>query len=397
MKWTFSVLDWQTVCQLGKAPHEEDSLEAISQQAVRTSGKIDSIRCQPEKQYGETNAVIKFDEFNQSISKQYGEIRNSTPLLKPSIFNLNNFVAVGPNGLLLDLENHICIVGESFGWHPEYAKWWSGNEMNATWSSDLSEFSVDWDFNSNRTDLEKCVFISQPGQDIYGHWILDIIPRLFLLKQAGFESERIVIGQIPQWAHYFLAMVGIEQRRLSILTEPNTTILRRVYVPSFLKVGFTLDRDFCANSWMSFVEQMQNSIKQDRTQGPHKIFVSRSQWNANRIIKNSLEVEQAAIARGYLVVYPEKLSIEEQYKTFRNASIIFGQDGSGLHNIIFCAKERLKLGVIGTKDRVNMWHLSICDALNHKIAYMTAKETISGVETVDLDQLNWFLDSLEST
>jgi hypothetical protein len=48
-----------------------------------------------------------------------------------------------------------------------------------------------------------------------------------------------------------------------------------------------------------------------------------------------------------------------------------------LHNIVF-AEEGCVLGVIGVPERVNLWHLGICEALGHKAAYTQAYLDDSG-------------------
>jgi hypothetical protein len=396
MKWDFNVVDYDHVLRAEPGILNNRTDPTFGLRAMQATHKIDRIKCQPEKKYAETKSVIEIDSANRTLAYRYRDIRLTTPAITPSIFNLNELEIIGTNGLLLDLENRICIVGESFGWHPDFAKWWSEANLNASWSSDRKEFTVDRNFETNRRTIHNQAIISQPGQDIYGHWILDIVPRLFLLNEAGLGGKEILIGQIPDWASFFIKNACPPGSSITAITDPNTIVTRRAYLPGFLKQGTVLDRDFCARAWKSFLTRVQTTTTKSSTPGPRKLFISRSKWSANRIIENEPDIEHSMQDRGYTIVYPETLSVEDQYQTFRNADIIVGQDGSGLHNIIFCEKPGVKLGVIGTTDRTNMWHISICDALDHKVAFMNAEKSIFGGETVKLERLNEFIDSVEA-
>lgn len=396
MKSNFFVLSYEEMCALQtQGLHQEKYLNSLFK-IFKTSDKIDSIEFKKNYRRDRTNSIIGLNDFNSKLNVEYNNILKSAPDFAASILNLNGFVAVGPNGLLFDLENNICIVGENFGWHRNFAKWWSEKSMNAGWSADLGEMAVDFDFKSNNLNLENSIFISQPGQDIYGHWILDIIPRLFLLRETGMDKKHINIGEIPHWAFEFLEIFGIDKSKYSILLQDNVNLSHRIYVPSFLKFGFTIDRDICARSWKYFLNKIRLFDKIKPETVSRKIYVSRKKWNSNRSIKNTQEVEDVFENRGYRIVFPENFLVKQQYEIFKDALIIIGQDGSGLHNIIFCENEQVSLGVISTKERVNMWHISICDALDHKIAYMKTIVSDIGEEFVDINELNEFIDRIES-
>ena len=51
--------------------------------------------------------------------------------------------------------------------------------------------------------------------------------------------------------------------------------------------------------------------------------------------------------------------------------IIIGEDGSALHSIIFSRKQ-IRLIVLMSPNRMNLWHAGICEILDHQISYMEA-------------------------
>ncbi|MGC4106921.1 MAG: glycosyltransferase 61 family protein [Thermomicrobiales bacterium] len=85
------------------------------------------------------------------------------------------------------------------------------------------------------------------------------------------------------------------------------------------------------------------------------------------------------MARGYTAVRPETLSLPAQARLFRAARIVLGEDGSGLHNIIF-SEPGCALGVISVPDRINLWHLGLCQAMRHRISYVGAEIAPDGAD-----------------
>ena len=75
----------------------------------------------------------------------------------------------------------------------------------------------------------------------------------------------------------------------------------------------------------------------DRIKTPEKIFLARSS-NLSRTLQNLTKVEIELAKRGFTVVYPELLSIEEQLWLFQNAKEIVAQNGAALTNLIFTSK-----------------------------------------------------------
>ncbi|MET1059344.1 MAG: glycosyltransferase 61 family protein [Nocardioides sp.] len=65
-----------------------------------------------------------------------------------------------------------------------------------------------------------------------------------------------------------------------------------------------------------------------------RIFVSRSEGAKHRECRNIREVESVFRARGYQIVYPERLPLSEQAAVFGAARIIAGFGGSALFNVM---------------------------------------------------------------
>jgi hypothetical protein len=65
-----------------------------------------------------------------------------------------------------------------------------------------------------------------------------------------------------------------------------------------------------------------------------RIYLSRSRV-ANRLIENEPEIEEYFAARGYDVVHPETMPMNEQLAQFGSCNLLAGFSGSALHNVVF--------------------------------------------------------------
>jgi hypothetical protein len=72
--------------------------------------------------------------------------------------------------------------------------------------------------------------------------------------------------------------------------------------------------------------------------GPHrKLFVRRIPgWRRGRLMHNEDEVARRLAAKGFYVIEPGSLSLEEQISLFKGAEHVVGSVGAGMTNIVFC-------------------------------------------------------------
>lgn len=72
--------------------------------------------------------------------------------------------------------------------------------------------------------------------------------------------------------------------------------------------------------------------------GPYrKIFVRRIPgWRRGRLLRNEEEISRRLMARGFRVVEPGSMSLEEQIAAFKGAEHVIGAAGAGMSNIVFC-------------------------------------------------------------
>ena len=118
-----------------------------------------------------------------------------------------------------------------------------------------------------------------------------------------------------------------------------------------------------------------------------KVYIQRPQSGWRHIL-NEDDVHQNLVARGFLVVRPAERPFTEQIDVFRRASLIVGQHGAGLANLLFAPRASV-VELVG--DYGGPEYASMCSALGNAYTRVQCEDR-SGNIIVDLDVLAAALD-----
>lgn len=253
---------------------------------------------------------------------------------------------------------------------------------------------------------EPAVLLAGPGHRMYGHWLVDFLPKLFLLDRAGHDIARLrylLPADTPAFARTWLSLLGIgDDRLLAYDRERDRLACTRLLVPTALRFNgraaplmreatrFLLDRLAPRPRWR---------LGRGRGDRPasRRLLVARSDNAAThnrRTLVERAELEARALARGFEVVRPERLGVAEQVALFRSAATILGEYGSGLHGSLFA---RSGASVVALRDNglgSGFLQTSLDHALGHASGYVfgTARDPqgFFSVRPQDIDlALDW--------
>jgi capsular polysaccharide biosynthesis protein len=102
-----------------------------------------------------------------------------------------------------------------------------------------------------------------------------------------------------------------------------------------------------------------------------QIFVSRAHAHAgNRVLVNRAEIEAMAVAQGFSFVYPEEITLLQQFSVFAGARRIVGEYGSALHTAMFSQPGTLICALRGDGIHPGFAQSGIATALGHDIGYV---------------------------
>jgi capsular polysaccharide biosynthesis protein len=351
-------------------------------------------------------SLIEVGEHDSTVRSLYAQAMRSPAVIASGKFEFTDFCFFGVSALPVDIDSSTMLIGEPLGFSLEHARWY----ITASKHHNSCE-GLRWDHDETNATITlrniqfihldgPCIVLAHPGQYIYGHWILDMAPRLFLLNERAFDPDiNILLNEMRPWVPAFFEAFGIDIGRVRPL-PPGVTRVRSAVMPSTSKAGFRLGNPLLGDAWRhlkNFFRDKERSLP-DVEGLPHsqKIYVSRRGWpDKRRSIENIDEVERLAVDLGYEVVLPETYSVAQQAAIFRHARAILGEDGSALHNIIF-AEPGCVLGVIGVPERLNLWHLGICEAMGHRVAYTQARLDEKGQRVVQLAEISEMISAIET-
>jgi tetratricopeptide (TPR) repeat protein/capsular polysaccharide biosynthesis protein len=173
--------------------------------------------------------------------------------------------------------------------------------------------------------------------NVYFHWMVDILPRLEILRQGGWNWEQIdgfVVNQCRQpFQRETLKRMGIPEHKIIESDRHPHIQADRLIVPSFPG-----DLGLPSPWTIEFLRQTFLGEKIAATPSPERIYISRAKAGYRRLF-NEAEVLDLLQAYGFVSVALEELSLDEQIDLFRNAKTIVAPHGSGLTNILFCQPE----------------------------------------------------------
>ncbi len=246
--------------------------------------------------------------------------------------------------------------------------------------------------------LDPVLVFLGPAYHMWGHWLLDYLPRLGLARAVLDNAlDNFVIpipSDTPEFAVELIEkFIGIDRARLLRFDQNRESLLcRRLALPSYTRSG-----DFLH----SFVRKFYESInKPTGPKLPTRLFVSRRiyqrgiRFDPHRIA-NEVYFERCAERMGFTVIEPERLPILEQVALFSGAKAIVGGCGSGMHNAIF-ARPGTLVAQVGMPNARQSRIAALCE---HRMIYLLPDgpaadpQSVGGI-TVSTDMLDTFFETV---
>jgi len=136
---------------------------------------------------------------------------------------------------------------------------------------------------------EEVAIISQAGQLVYGHWLVDILPKIAFMESIGFTGRYVLHEPIPDFSKELLKLLAIPLNRI-ISYNPNLVAL---YFPKALIPGSLRYRSAFSKGMAGYIKRMS---KHAQPAGNKKLFISRAKLrNKNRVLANSHELASTVI------------------------------------------------------------------------------------------------------
>lgn len=190
------------------------------------------------------------------------------------------------------------------------------------------------------------------GSENYYHFVLDVLPRLELLRLAGAEPEAYVVNRSTRFQRDLLDRLGLTADRCLGQEKYPHVRADELVVPSLP------DDQLRTPPWI--VPWLRSQFLPDDVRPPHRrLYVTRGQAKHTRRVENEAELVATLVPLGFEVIDPGALSPADQVHAFAEAEYIVGPHGAGLTNLAFAAPGATVLELFA-RDYVNecFWALA---------------------------------------
>jgi capsular polysaccharide biosynthesis protein len=167
------------------------------------------------------------------------------------------------------------------------------------------------------------------GVDNYYHFLLDVLPRVALLREAGVVPDRYLVNRSTAFQRELLPRFGIEEGATVESTASPHVRAEHLVVPSLP------DAHLQSPPWVA-PWLRQQLLPADLAPPARRIYVTRGRARYTRHVENEDEVLAALAPYGIELVDPGALPVAEQIRCFAEAELVVGAHGAGLTNVAFC-------------------------------------------------------------
>ena len=208
----------------------------------------------------------------------------------------------------------------------------------------------------------------------FSHWMLDVLPRLAVLKEFPPDTRILVPRALAGYQKESLSLMGLLDR---VRCTPETHLLLENYyfscpttmVSCYNPYGVKFLRD-------TFLPQADKSYS-----GPKRFIIQRKA--KSRGIKNEEEFNEFFKKRGWAIVDTEKLTFAQEINLFSEAEAVAGILGSGFTNAVWC-KPGCSIITFVADSWLDGWVEWIADVCNLSYYYQIHPSNYAMMAQIDL-------------
>lgn len=219
---------------------------------------------------------------------------------------------------------------------------------------------------------DEVVCLVRPGDHIFGHWLIDILPRVWMTEKFSPNRVKYIVSEsVPTFALELMRSLGVNHDRVIKWDgKAGYLNLHNVWNPSPLRYD-----QFSHPKLSNFAADLENRYQAYPTEKLNgAVFITRKAWNndkkvVQRELLNSDKITNLLRERGCQIISQEQLSFADQIQLYRSAKIIIGEDGSALHMSIF-GTQSLRLGNLRSDANGSLIQGGLCSIMGQRIGYV---------------------------
>lgn len=259
---------------------------------------------------------------------------------KPYVADLSNVRIYSNCSFILTDDGHLL---SDLAGHPRYGDTVSFQGLQPVWAFRKGVALLDTS-GYREQEIDGGIWLAGLASNAFGHWFPEFLPKLeFMMKHPDFARLPIIVdeGMPPSHLEY---LRRIAENSIVVLPPLTCFVCRRLLVaptptfyPVHLKQPHTIPLHEIGALSPRALRFLQISVGQGKlpVEAPQaRIFLGRRNMQWRRLL-NEEEISEALGRLGFVIVYPEDLTLAQQIAVFNSARWIVAPNGSSLLNLIF--------------------------------------------------------------
>jgi capsular polysaccharide biosynthesis protein len=221
---------------------------------------------------------------------------------------------------------------------------------------------------------DQCVVINHSWYQNYYHWMIEIVPRLYLIKDELSNKKLILNSNLSKFQidtlekFNFKEIVFINDDELARCKSITFTSFPNFYSNRFIQIEKKKIKLIELNLNNSIMNQMKdwfianNSLIVNSLEIKNKkIYISRKKAAYRKILNEEI-LEKLLFKNEFVKVYLEELSFDQQVQLLNTTSIAVSIHGAGLTNILFMKQKTHIINLISENHHEFCYHTlaSLC-------------------------------------
>lgn len=186
----------------------------------------------------------------------------------------------------------------------------------------------------------KCAIVHNSYFQNYYHWLLEAVPRLYLLRDQASQLTLILNEDSPGFIKQYVKLFGFKD--VVYVNEQHLVKADKAIFPTFTSRGLAMYEPVIREmaTWL----MQENNISTGNPPSKN-VFITRKSAKYRRLI-NEQEVIDYLSSKNFEIVTLEDLSIQQQMQLFAEAKNVIGVQGAGMSNMIYAQHAKLLITII---------------------------------------------------
>lgn len=326
---------------------------------MATDLRIDKVQLYPET-ISRRRLPLNFDGADLKLFEH--ELERVIPETK--LLTLSD-VRLSADGFLF---KGLRILPESFAYPANFGRW--------KFRSRIKFFTKNYVFRRVRDVGHDVLWVTDDWSTAYYHWLMDVMSRLVVMQDRLAPLTLLLPYTCANLEFVSSSLRCFNLKSVEFVGPREVLRCRKVVMPSHVAPTGNYNDDIIRRVRDLMVQALGSA---DYTGKGERVYISRARAS-KRKITNEAEVLDVLQHRGFLTVYPEEMSLEEQVKLFSRTRYLVSNHGAGLANMLFVPDHANVLELRQDGDAHRNFYFSLASALNQNYFYQTCRPASQDVD-----------------